>query len=132
MIVLDTSAVLQVLTAPRPNVQLIERLEGARSMHAPHVIDLEFLHGIRRLVRSGELSEDRAEDVREDFDRLAVVRYPHVGLMDRIWALRHNLTACDAAYVALAEGLGFPLVTSDQRLGRAGGHTAKIEVYPHI
>jgi predicted nucleic acid-binding protein len=56
-------------------------------------------------------------------------RYPHTALLDRIWALRHNLTAYDAAYVALAEALGAPLLTCDARLAAAPGHTARIECF---
>lgn len=68
-------------------------------------------------------------DVRSDFDDLAVVRYPHQPLSDRMWGLRHNLTAYDAAFVALSEALGVPMITCDSRLARAGGHEADIELY---
>jgi predicted nucleic acid-binding protein len=42
-------------------------------------------------------------------------------LTARVWELRHDLTASDAAYVALAERLALPLMTSDARLARAPG-----------
>ena len=87
------------------------------------------LHALRRMTALGELSEDRAADARLDFRDLTLVRYPHVELSDRIWDLRHNLTAYDAAFVALAEALKVPLVTCDGRLGTAPGHAAVIELF---
>ena len=65
----------------------------------------------------------------EALQSLRAVRYPHAALLDRIWELRENLTAYDAAYVSLAETLGAPLVTTDARLARASGHHARVELY---
>ena len=130
MIVVDTSAVLSVL-AGRPKVLgLIDRIRDDGDLHAPHLIDVEFQHGLRRLVLSGAISEDRASDARLDFADLTIVRYPHVSLADRMWELRHNITAYDAAFIALAETLEVPLVTCDARLARAPGHAATVEVFP--
>jgi predicted nucleic acid-binding protein len=88
------------------------------------------VHALRRLVSNGDLSEDRAEDARADFADLTIVRYPHPPLADRMWELRHNLTAYDAAFVALGEALEIPLVTCDRRLSVAPGHRARVETYP--
>jgi predicted nucleic acid-binding protein len=130
VIVVDTSAVLSVL-AGRPKVLgLIDRIRDDGDLHAPHLIDVEFQHGLRRLVLSGAISEDRASDARLDFADLTIVRYPHVSLADRMWELRHNITAYDAAFIALAETLEVPLVTCDARLARAPGHAATVEVFP--
>lgn len=129
MLVVDTSAVLEAIVAVDPAPGLIELLAGDGDLHTPHLIDIEVLHALRRLNAIGELSEERASDARADFRELAMVRYPHVSLSNRIWELRHNLTAFDAAYVALAEALEVPLVTCDRRLSDAPGHTAEVEVY---
>jgi predicted nucleic acid-binding protein len=91
---------------------------------------VEFQHGLRRLIISGTISEDRAADARMDFADLTIVRYPHVSLAARMWELRHNVTAYDAAFITLAETLAVPLVTCDARLARAPGHTATVEVFP--
>ena len=109
---------------------LIDRIRDDGDLHAPHLIDVEFQHGLRRLVLSGAISEDRASDARLDFADLTIVRYPHVSLADRMWELRHNITAYDAAFIALAETLEVPLVTCDARLARAPGHAATVEVFP--
>jgi predicted nucleic acid-binding protein len=131
MIVIDSSALINALVYPRPSRELRQRLDGAESVHAPHLLDLELLHVLRRLVRAGKLSDDRADDVRRDVATLAMSRYPHEGLVDRVWALRHNFTAYDAAYIALSEMLGMPLVTSDTRIASASRqHQAQIELYP--
>lgn len=129
MLVVDTSAVIAALGAAPPPEGLRERMGDDGDLHAPHLIDVEFLHALRRLVARGELAEDRALDVRVDFDALRVVRYPHQPLADRIWTLRDNLTAYDGAFVALAEALGTALITCDARLGRVAGLAATIEVF---
>ncbi len=129
MLVVDASAVLHALSADHPNELLVRRLSDAASLHAPHLFDVEVLNGLRRLVGRRQLTLDRAQDAITDLADLALVRYPHIGFADRIWALRANVTAYDAAYVALAEALDCPLVTSDARLGRARGHAAHIECY---
>lgn len=59
---------------------------------------------------------------------MPIQRYPHIEVLERIWALRHNISAYDAAYVALAEALDAPLLTCDARLAAAPGHTARIEL----
>jgi predicted nucleic acid-binding protein len=129
VLVVDTSAVLNALVAEDPSSELLERLAADRDLHAPHLIDIEFLHALRRLCLTGDLSEDRAGDARTDFRDLALIRYPHEELADRIWELRHNLTAYDAAFVALAEALEAPLVTGDGKLAAAPGHGARVELF---
>ena len=129
MLVVDTSAVLEALVAREPAHGLVERLTEDGDLHAPHLIDIEVLHALRRLNALGELSDWRASDARTDFRDLALVRYPHIALSDRIWELRHNVTAYDAAFVTLAECLEAPLVTCDSRLRAAPGHGARIELF---
>ena len=130
MIVVDTSAVIGVLAGQPRVARLVDRVIDDGDLHAPHLIDVEFQHALRRLVVAGAISDDRAADARMDFADLTIVRYPHVSLADRMWELRHNVTAYDAAFLALAEALGAPLVTCDARLARAPGHAASVEVFP--
>jgi len=130
VIVVDTSAVISVL-AGQPDIPgLVDRVRSDGDLHAPHLLDVEFQHALRRLVVAGAISDDRAADARVDFADLTVVRYPHVSLADRMWELRHNVTAYDAAFLALAEALDVPLVTCDVRVKRAPRHTASVEVFP--
>ena len=128
MLVVDTSAIVGRLAADPPPETLAQRLNG-QSLHAPHLIDVEFLHALRRLVATGRMPAARAAVIRADFAGLTIVRYPHSLLLDRMWELRDNLTAYDAAFVALAEALDVPLVTTDARLAAAPGNDAVIEAY---
>ena len=129
MLVLDTSAVIAAVCGRPPSDALLERLRGDSDLAAPHLLDIEFLHALRRLVRGGQLGEDRAGDARDDFAALAITRYEHTMLADRVWELRHGLTAYDATFVALAELLDVPLVTFDARLARGAGHQATVELF---
>ena len=103
-----------------------DRISSAGRLHAPHLLDLEVLAALRNFVARGELSRRRAAEALDEFRALPVRRYPAAPLLERIWQLRDRLTPYDAAYVCLAEALDIPLVTSDQRLARAGGHRADV------
>jgi predicted nucleic acid-binding protein len=129
MLVVDTSAVIAALVGRPPDRRLVDRLSVDGDLQAPHLLDVELLHGLRRLVMDGQLSEDRAADARDDFADLAIARYDHVALADRAWELRHNLSAYDATFVALAELLAVPLVTCDARLASAPGNRVAVELY---
>lgn len=129
MLVVDSSAALDAIIGIGTPSGLVQRLTDDGDLHAPHLIDIEVLNALRRLSSQGELSDDRATDALADFRELAIVRYPHIGLSDRIWQLRHNLTAYDAAFVALAEALDVPLITCDHGISQAPGHSATVEVF---
>ncbi len=129
MIVLDASAVLELLLATKAGRKIAERIRSPRlSLHVPHLLDLEVVQALRRYVATGSLGPERARLALEDLGDLDFVRHEHDVLLLRIWALRENLTAYDAAYVALAEGLKAPLLTLDKRLASAPGHRARIEL----
>ena len=129
MIVVDASAALELLLntpfAARVATRLFSRGE---TLHAPHLIDLEVAQVLRRWERAGAITAPRAEEAFEDLADLPLVRYPHLLLLPRVWALRQNATAYDAAYLALAEAIGATLVTRDGALASIPGHTARVEV----
>ena len=131
MIVLDASAVVAVLLnlgAGAPRIRERMDLVGD-DLHVPHLFEIEVTSVLRRYVLNGSLSPLRA---RLALDRLLTLKtslYPHTALLPRIWELRDNVSAYDAAYIALAETLEAPLVTRDARLARAPGIRAEVEVY---
>jgi predicted nucleic acid-binding protein len=96
--------------------------------HMPHLAVIETASVLRRLVRAAKLTESRARNALLDMVELPFIRHPHEPLLERIWQLRHNLTAYDATYVALAEALDATLVTCDGRLGRAAPPTIIVDV----
>ncbi len=126
MIVVDASAILEVLLNSRAAARAAERLFApGETLHAPHLLDVEVAQVFCRYAASGELDDARDGRALAEF---ALTRYPHQPFLPRMWALRHTLTAYDAAYAALAEALGVPLVTRDVRLASAAGHAAEIEL----
>jgi predicted nucleic acid-binding protein len=129
MIVADASALFDLLRR-RPTAAAIEaRLLGSGlAVHVPHLLDAEIANTVRRHAAGGDLNPDRGYELLTDLLSLPLQRHPHDWLLPRVWELRHNLTAYDAIYVALAEALDAPLVTRDERLAAAPGHHAKVEL----
>ena len=99
-------------------------------VHIPHLAIIETTSVLRGLVRASKLTESRAQGALMDLVELPFIRHPHEALLQRVWQLRANLTAYDAAYVALAETLDATLVTCDRRLGRAAPTSITVEVVP--
>lgn len=129
MIVVDASVLLELLLRT-PSAKTAEgRLFASReTLHAPHLLDLEVAQVLRRYAASGAVPGERGAMALADLADFPVRRYAHDVLLPRIWELRANLTAYDAAYVALAEALDARLLTRDGRLARARGHHARIEL----
>jgi len=130
MTVVDASALIAVLLLTPAGIEVGERIfEPEETLHAPHLLDLEVAQVLRRYCLSGDLDGDRASQALDDLANLRLVRYPHDEFLPRVWELRHNVTAYDAVYLALAEALSAPLVTRDRRLASAPGHEACVELF---
>jgi predicted nucleic acid-binding protein len=100
----------------------------SETVHAPHLLDLEVAQSLRRYERLGQIAPERAQGALEDLSEMLIERYPHDPLLPRIWALRSNATAYDAAYLALAEALDATLLTADNKMTSVPGHRARVEV----
>ena len=128
MIVVDASALLEFLLQTPCGARVEARLfRDGDELHAPHLLDVEVVQGLRRLVRTGEVSSTRAGEAIADLSDLDLHRHSHFDLLGRAWKLRDNITAYDAMYIALAEAIQAPIVTCDHALAKAPGHRARIE-----
>ncbi len=121
ILVVDASVVVDVLA--RFRAQPLEALLWANDTHlaAPELLDVEVLSALRKLDRAGAIPPRRRAELPQLLRALRIRKYAHDLLLDGIWALRDNLTAYDACYVALARLLGASLATRDARLARASG-----------
>jgi len=130
VIVLDASAAIDWLLQTAAGQQIETRIYSrSESLHAPHLLDLEVAQVLRRLAREATVSAQRADQALQDLLSLRLTRYPHFVFLPHIWRLRHNLSAYDAAYVALTEKLGATLVTRDARLAALSIRGVSIELF---
>ena len=130
MIVLDASAAIDWLLQTAIGQQIEARIYSrGESLHAPHLLDLEVAQVLRRLVRESVVSAQRADQALQDLLNLRLTRYPHFVFLPQIWRLRHNLSAYDAAYVALTEKLGATLITRDARLASSSAQGVSMELF---
>jgi predicted nucleic acid-binding protein len=131
VLVADASALVDFLIRrKRLGAWVSERLVEAGIVHCPHLVDLEVASSLRGLTRHGGLELGVAEQALASFAELRIRRYPMTLLLGRAWSLRETLSAYDAAYIALAEALDVPLLTTDRRLAHSSGHRAKIVAFP--
>jgi predicted nucleic acid-binding protein len=128
VIVADASAVLEFLLGGARGGMVEEHFLGGGPVQAPALLDAEVAQVLRRMVAHSVTEEAGARARLEILGAMPLRRHLLTPLLPRIWALRENLTAYDAAYVALAEALACPLLTFDERLSRASGHSAQVIV----
>ena len=125
MIVVDASVAVELVLRTPIGLRSARRV-FANELHAPHLLDIEVLHTLRRLTNLRQLDPPTAQQALESFQEMTVIRHPHGPLLEFMWEMRSSISAYDAAYVALAEALEMPLLTCDAKLARASGHGAKI------
>ncbi|KQV07563.1 type II toxin-antitoxin system VapC family toxin [Leifsonia sp. Root112D2] len=129
-----TSIVVRLLQNRRGDQPLRERFNRQRYLHAPALIDAEVNSAIRGLLLTSKpmitIDVTRAQEMLDDLADLPLVRYPMQPYQRRVLALRHNFTAYDGFYVALAESLDMPLLTDDRKYATAPSHSAVIETWP--
>ena len=129
MIVTDASVIIKILLANQESVPLRKTLFASGApLHAPHLLDIEVVQTFRRLCRVGDMSAERGFQALDHFRILPLRRYPHLFLVDRVWQLRHNVTAYDAVYLALAEALQATLYTSDSGLAAIARQTVAVQL----
>ena len=130
MLVIDASAVVELLMASPIGSAVEDHVFSSEEpLAAPQLLDVEVLHVLRRFHRTGILSLERSEQALEDLGDLAIRRYGHELLRAGMWRMRNNVTAYDAAYIALAELLEAPVVTCDGKLASSGGHDVSFQLF---
>ncbi len=135
MIVIDCSSLVHfLLDHGTTGTRIRERVGRADALAAPGLLDYEITSAVLGLARGRrggkpKITEKEAAKAITDYQALAVDRHPTLVLWQRVRDLSHNLSAYDAHYVALAESLGVPLVTSDARIERSGAAHCAIETF---
>ncbi len=124
MIVLDASVVVELITNGRMAESIRRKLAGDESILVPYLLDIEVLSATRRLMAGQRIDPHRAARFLVELAALPAQRYAHTPLIGRIWELRHNFTAYDATYIALAEATDSTLYTCDEKLQL--GHRARV------
>jgi predicted nucleic acid-binding protein len=128
MIVLDASVVVELLTNGILADSIRNELAGRdESFIGPHLIDVEVMSAMRRLAAGRQIDRHRSAQFLAGLATLPAERYSHMPLIGRIWELRHNFSAYNATYIALAEATGSVLYTCDEKL--RSGHRARVVLF---
>lgn len=133
LIVLDASAIVEYLLRTTPGKAMAYHIQREDAdLHAPSFCDVEVVSALLRILRTGEITYDRAKAAVRDYLDLPVTRHGHQELLPRIMELRHNFSAYEATYVALTERTSGRLLTGDRRLaGAARSHSSAQILLPH-
>lgn len=128
VLVVDASAIAEMLLGTAKGRRVAEVIGTDHSLHAPELLSLEVSNVLRGLIRTAQIDVVEAEQVVVELSSLGIEYYEHLAFLPRVLALRDNLTAYDASYVALAEVLDVPLLTCDAKLARSPGHRADVHI----
>ncbi|AKS41156.1 type II toxin-antitoxin system VapC family toxin [Wenzhouxiangella marina] len=128
--VLDASVLVAALVDSGPAGQWAEQLLSSASLCGPQILPVETANILRRAELAGDLDATAASLAHHTLCALPMTLFDYEPLADRVWALRHNLTAYDANYVALAEALDCELATLDRRLAKASGPLCRFLLPP--
>lgn len=120
-VVLDSSVLVAALLDVGPHGTWAEKVLTRGSLHAPALARAEATNVLRRLERAKLITTPEANGAQDDLMQLNIDLFSFEPFADRIWELRHNVTSYDAWYIALAEALGLPLATLDERLSKSDG-----------
>lgn len=129
MIVVDASVLADALIDDGSAGDLA-RSALSEDLHwaAPAHLIVETISVIRGRLLGGRLQAQRADEAIAALVELEMDQIDVVPLTLRVWELRNNLTAYDAAYLAVAEELGCTLLTSDGRLARSDGARCPVQL----
>jgi predicted nucleic acid-binding protein len=131
LIVLDASLVVELLTYGAMRDSIRRNLDASgEPLIVPHLLDVEVANALRGLMAGHRIDPHRSEEFLRALAEFPAERYSHIPLLGRIWELRHNFTAYDAAYIALAEATDSVLYTSDEKLCK--GHRARVLLFKPI
>jgi len=129
LIVIDASVLANVIADDAGDGQRArDAIREAGGLSAPELVDVETVAVLRKRWFAGTLSDGRFAAAVDDLIDLDVDRYPALPLLRRAYELRANVSAYDATYVALAEGLACALVTANARLAHAPGPMCEIRL----
>lgn len=128
MIVVDNSVLVAALLNRGPVGKACASRISGEQLAAPALIDIEAVSAIRGLLLGRKIEPADADRALRLLPSLPMQRAQHPELLPRIWELRGNFTAYDAAYIALAEHLDVPLITGDAKLQRGSGMRCAVEV----
>jgi predicted nucleic acid-binding protein len=128
VLVVDASVLVHALADDGAGGAQARASLAGQDMAAPEVVDLEVLAVLRRHVRARLVEPRHGELALAELRALPLQRAAHLPLLPRIWELRDNVSAYDAAYVALAETLDVELLTADARLAAAPGLRCQVTV----
>jgi predicted nucleic acid-binding protein len=128
VLVVDASVIAPAVADGGPDGETCRARIKGQSLAAPDLLRVEAVSVIRRQLGNGALTATQATNAIEDLLDLPISVYPTAALLRRAWELRDNVTAYDACFVALAEALGCPLATADQRLANTPGIRCQIDI----
>ncbi len=128
MLVVDASVLAPVVADEGDDGQRFRKRLRGEAVIGPDLLRLEVVSVLRRHAASGSLTADQANNAVDDLLAFPITVFPTAPLLDRVWHLRHNISAYDGCYVALAEAVDHPLLTADRRLANAPGVRCAIEV----